>query len=92
MPRFEPRFKYIRNEKNFNANLFKAEIEQLPFNLVYAFDSPEEKLDIFNELFASCLNRHVPLVKQKVTRPPAPWLKELNINDKQKEREETIFV
>lgn len=86
-PRFEPRFKYIRNEKNFNANLFKAEIEQLPFNLVYAFDSPEEKLDIFNELFASCLNRHVPLVKQKVTRPPAPWLKELNINDKQKERD-----
>ena len=81
-PRFEPRFKSIRNEKNFNADLFKAEIEQMPFNLVYAF----EKLDIFNELFASCLNRHALLVKQKMTRPPAPWLKDLNIIEKQKER------
>ena len=86
-PRFEPRFKYIRNEKDFNLNAFKTDIRQVPFNLVYAFDNAEEQLDIFNELFTSCLNRHAPLVKQKVTRPPAPWLKDLNIGDKQRERD-----
>ena len=86
-PRFEPRYKYIRVEKNFNAAEFITEIEQLPLTLVYAFDTPEEKLETFNELFLSCLNRHAPLVKQKMTRPPAPWLKDLNISDKQRMRD-----
>ena len=85
-PRFESRYKYIRIEKNFQPNLFKSDVEQLPFNLVYAFDQPEQQLDIFNELFLSCLNRHAPLVRQKITRPPAPWLKDLNITEKQQER------
>ena len=86
-PRFEPRHKFIRNEKNFDPNSFKREVEHIPFNLVYALDTPEEKVDIFNELFVSCLNRHAPLIRQKITRPPAPWLKELNIDEKQKERD-----
>ena len=86
-PRFEPRYKYIRNEKNFDAYRFKLEVEQLPFNLVYAFDAAEDKLDVFNELFLSCLNRHAPLVKQKMTRPPAPWLNDLHIKEMQRERD-----
>ena len=85
-PRFEPRFKYIRVEKNFDEKLFKLDVQELPLNLVYSFDNPEEKLDIFNYLFGSCLNKHAPLIRQKITRPPAPWLKELNIIEKQKER------
>ncbi|XP_066923457.1 uncharacterized protein [Clytia hemisphaerica] len=86
-PRFEPRYKFIRNEKNFNFAAFKTDIRQIPFNLVYAFDTAEEKLDIFNKLFTDCLDRHAPLIRQKLTRPPAPWLKDLNISEKQKERD-----
>lgn len=83
-PRFQPRYKYIRIEKDFNTELFLSDIEKTPFNLVYAFDSPEDQLDVFNELFLSCLNTHAPLVKQKITRPPAPWLKDLDIKAKQR--------
>ena len=41
VPRFIPRFKYIRNEKNFNAESFKNDFSQLPFALVYAVHDPE---------------------------------------------------
>ena len=53
---------------------------------MYAVKCPDEKLDIFSELFVSCLNEHAPLIKAKITRPPAPWLKDLNINELQKKR------
>eukprot|EP00111_Clytia_hemisphaerica_P012789 TCONS_00037612-protein len=86
-PRFEPRYKFIRNEKNFDLAAFKTDIRQIPFNLVYAFDTAEEKLDIFNKLFTDCLDRQAPLIRQKLTCPPAPWLKDLNISEKQKERD-----
>ena len=84
--RFVPRFKYIRRENNIDISAFKRDIERLPLNLVYAVECPEEKLNIFNELIVSCLNEHAPLMNTKITRPPAPWLKDLNINMLQKER------
>ena len=79
--RFEPRFKMIRNEKNFDTESFLADVSMLPFTAVYAVECPDEQLDIFNEIFLSCLEEHAPLVKQKVTRPPAPWLKDLNVEN-----------
>ena len=30
---------------------------------------------------------HAPLTKTKITRPPAPWLKDLDINQLQKQRD-----
>ena len=85
--RFAPRFKYIRREKDIDINAFKTDVERLPFNLVYAVECPDEKVDIFNKLFVSCLNEHAPLTKTKITRPPAPWLKDLDINQLQKQRD-----
>ena len=85
--RFAPRFKYIRREKDIDINAFKTDVERLPFNLVYAVECPDEKVDIFNKLFVSCLNEHAPLTKAKITRPPAPWLKDLDINQLQKQRD-----
>ena len=84
--RFVLRFKYIRRESNIDINAFKRDIERLPFNLVYAVECPEVKLNIFNELFVSCFNEYDPLIKTKITRPPAPWLKDLNIDQLQRER------
>ena len=86
-PRFEPRYKYIRLEKNFDAIAFKSDVEKLPFTTVYAMETPEDKLDIFNRLILSCLDKHAPLVKQKITRPPAPWLKDIDITTKLRERD-----
>ena len=42
-------------------------------------EDPEDKLDIFNNLVAECIGRYGPLKRIKCTRPPAPWLKSLDI-------------
>ena len=83
VPRFIPRFKYIRNEKNFNVESFKNDFSQLAFALVYAVHDPEEKLEIFNTLISGCLDKHAPVTRIRVSRPPAPWMKDLNITSLQ---------
>ena len=85
--KFEPRLKLIRNEKNFDINEFLNDVQTLPFATVYALENPSDKLDIFNELLLTCLNNHAPLVCQRITRPPAPWLKNFNIKEKLAEKE-----
>ena len=45
--------------KNFDAIAFKSDVEKLPFTTVYAMETPEDKLDIFNCLFLSCLDKHI---------------------------------
>lgn len=72
--RFEPRFKIIRNERQFEENAFLEDVAALPLNIVYSTDDADDKLEIFNSLFKSSIDRHAPLRKMKITRPPAPWL------------------
>lgn len=81
--RFQPRFKYIRDYKNYILNDYVTDFSQLPLSVVYSSESADDKLDILNELISSCIERHAPLKRIKVTRPPAPWLKDLRINDMQ---------
>lgn len=50
-----------------------------------------DKLDIFNELITSCLQRRALLKRTKISRPPAPWLKDLEINDLRMKRNELRF-
>ena len=74
-------------EKNFDAIAFKSDVEKFPFATVYAMETPEDKLDIFNCPFLSCLDKHAPLAKRKITRPPASWLKDFDITTKLRERD-----
>ena len=75
----------LRNERQFKETDFK-DLNTLPFCVVYSVDDTKEKLDILNSLFKSCLDKHAPLRKTKITRPPAPWLNKDNIRELQKER------
>jgi hypothetical protein len=50
VPRFQPRFKYIRNERHFNANAFKEDFSSLPLNIVYGLESPDDMVDVMNSL------------------------------------------
>ena len=72
MERYQPRFKYIRDNSKLVLEDFKADFQKLPFSTVYAMENPEDKLDIFNTLVAECINRHEPLKRIKCTRPQAP--------------------
>ena len=43
-------------------------------------------VDAMNTLMRECINRHAPLRRVKVTRPPAPWLKSDEIRKLHSER------
>ena len=73
--RFMPRFKFIRHEKNFDAVTFFHDFEQLPLSIVYSTDDPDTQVELLTNLICECLERHAPLKRTKISRPPAPWLK-----------------
>ena len=51
----------IRDYKQFQLNNFVQDFATLPFCIVYATDSADDKLDILNKLITSCIDRHAPL-------------------------------
>ena len=76
--RFEPRYNYVRIEKNLNMNNYISDFKKLPTNLVYVFDEPNDHLDVLNNLINQCISDPASTKKLKVTRPPAPWMKNPN--------------
>jgi len=89
--KFEPRYKYIRNLKNFNLNSFMESFKTLPLSLIYAFDDPVDQLDTLNKIVLDCLEEHAPLIKAKFTRPSAPWMKDLDIVELQNKRDKLRY-
>jgi len=67
--RFEPRYKHIRNEEDLNINSYIADFSQLPLNLIYSFDDPNDQLSIFNKITTDCISRHAPIKKVKFYQP-----------------------
>ena len=56
-----------------NEDLRKKNIyASLPFGIIEVVDDPEEKLEMFTNLITECIERHAPLKRTKITRPPAP--------------------
>ena len=92
MERYQPRFKYIRDNSKLVLEDFKADFQKLPFSTVYAMEDPEDKLDIFNSLVTECIDRHAPIKRIKCTRPPAPWLKSLDIQQLISERNRKRYL
>ena len=84
---FEPRYKFIRNEKNLDMNRYINDFQQLPLSLVYSFDDPEDQINILNKLIADCINEHSPLRRVKLTRPIAPWMNDPKITSLHKSME-----
>ena len=85
--KFEQRYKFIRNEKLFDLNKYINDFSQLPLSIVFALDDPNDQVNVLNQLITECINRHAPLRKVKLTRPPAPWMSNLNITSLQRLRE-----
>ena len=70
--------------KHFNIKDYMDNIKMLPLALVYTFEDPNEQLDTRNNLILECIKRHAPLIKTKLTHPPALWMKQLDMADLQK--------
>ena len=74
--KFEKRYKYIRDEKQLNLNSFVTDFSRIPFSVIDVFDDPEDQLYMINSLITKCIDIHAPLKRVKLTRPPAPWMKD----------------
>ena len=82
---FQTRYKYIRNMKNFNTKEYYTDFSTLPFSIVYKFDKLNDQLAVLNKLTLDCIDRHAPLKRTKFTRPAAPWMKQIDIIELQKQ-------
>ena len=91
LPRFQPRYKFIRDIRNFNKDVFKEDFSTLPLSVIYYSDDQDEQLETLNTLISECLEKH-PLRKVRVTRPPAPWMKDPLIEELQKKRDSARFT
>lgn len=92
LPRFQPRYKYIRDVKSFDEELFKEDFLTLPLSMVSYSDDPDEQLETLNTLISECLERHAPLRRVRVTRPPAPWMKDPLISELQTKRNHARYT
>ena len=52
-----------------------------------SFNETDDQLDTLNKLILSVIDKRAALAKTKLTRPPAPWMKDIKINKLQCERD-----
>ena len=70
-PWFHPCYKFIRDFRNFNEDMFKEDFSTLPLSVIYYLDDPDEQLETLNTLTSECLETH-PLAEgscHRTTRP-----------------------
>ena len=77
--RYEPHYRYIRDERKDGMNQYVNDCSKLPLSLVYRFKEPEDQISILNKHFSDCLEIHAPARRVKLTRPIAPWMKDLRL-------------
>ena len=76
---YEQRYRYIRSEKDTDINSYISDFWELPLNLVYNFDQPDDQVAILNKLIRDCIEKHAPIKRVRLTQPVAPWMKEESI-------------
>ena len=82
---WKPRYEYIRKKNQFDETVFEEDFYTLPLEMVYGLQDPSEQTSALNSLIPEFLDRHVPLRRTKVTRPPAPCLNDLDLRSLQEQ-------
>ena len=83
--KYKPRYKFICKEKSLVMENCVTDFQQLPLNLAYSFDDPDDQVAMLNKVITDCINIHAPLKRVKLTRPIAPWMHDLKSIELQKE-------
>ena len=63
------------------------DFSRLPLTITNLLDDPNDNLSILNDLVRKCIDDHAPLKRVKLTRPPAPWMKDPKIIALQSKRD-----
>ena len=59
----------------FDDQAFVDDLEQAPFRLIYLSDDPDFQLNLLYSILVEHIDRHAPLLRVCLRRPPAPWMK-----------------
>ena len=66
---------------------FIDDFKTLPFAASFGVSDLDDKLKILGSFIKECIDRNAPLKLTKVTRPPAPWLKDPAIAELKEQRD-----
>lgn len=72
--KFKPKIIEYRNFKELISEDLMADVRKVPWYLIEDEPSIETKVEKFNQFMLEIYDKHVPVVKRRVTHPPAPWL------------------
>ena len=61
--RYEPRHKYVRNEKDLNMNDYVAYFKLLLISMVFGSDYPNDQIAVLNKLITDSIADHAPIKK-----------------------------
>ena len=83
--RYEPRYKYISDERKVDMNQYVNDLSKLPVSLVYGFWEWEDQISILNKFLSDCLESHTLTGWVELNHPITPWMKDPTIvSDHQK--------
>lgn len=84
-----PRIINYRCFRNFDLDVFLADLYSLPWYDVIIENDIDEKIRIFNNLLSLLFDRHAPIKERKVSKPKAPWLTD-NLKLLMKQRDKAL--
>ena len=63
-----------RSFKKFDKAMFCQDLKQAPWSVMDIFDSPDDKLYVFEELVNNCLDIHAPWTTSRGKKRRLPWI------------------
>ena len=73
-PKLSPNYIIMRSFKNYSLEKFANEISQIDWDILDLLPTVDEKLDAFNGLFFTCLEKHEPLKKIRIKHRARPFM------------------
>ena len=59
--KFQPRYKFVRDEKSFNLEHHINDFSQLPLFKVHGFDDSDDQVKTLNRVITDCFSLHAPI-------------------------------
>ena len=73
-PKASPSYIITRSFKNYSSEKFANDISTIPWDVLDLLPTVDEKLDAFNDLFLTCLDKHAPVKKIRIKHKACPFM------------------
>ena len=69
-----PKIVETKNYKNYDPDLFKADLRYIPWDILEMESNPEDAWNMFKDLFTWVADNHAPIFKRRVHGRSLPWI------------------